>query len=125
MITLGDKIRDAIIDKHGKKDELKTVTMKRAASMVGMSKSYLYQKLNAEKIDVDLLDMIQKELGIDVNTIIRDHKNSAASNINSSDLKEYTFRVKSGEAKVYLPNGSDKEDVKTLIQYLNLFEKNF
>lgn len=124
MRNLGDRIRDAITDKLGNEDELKAVTMQRAAGLLGMSKSGLYQKLNAEKIDVELLEKIHRIIGIDIEALKTEAETGTLSTSNSK-LKEYTFRVKSGEAKVYLPNGSDKEDVKTLIQYLSLFEKSF
>lgn len=123
MRSLGDKIRDAIIDKHGKKGELKATTMARAAGLLGISKTGLYTKLQANPIDPELLNEIQKILGVDVESL-KISSETELDEVANSKMKPYTFRIKSGEAKVFLPANSDREDVKTLIQYLTLFEKN-
>lgn len=122
MITLGDKIRDAIVEKMGKKGEKKVAVMKRAAGLLGMSVSNLYANLNKENIDVDLLEKIQRIIGIDIEKL-RSYSSIEGIDAENAKLKHYTFPVKNGEAQIFLPQNSDKDDVKTLIQYLTLFEK--
>lgn len=125
MISLGDKIRDAIVDKYRKGDEPKAAAMERAAGLLKISKSNLYGKLNTNPIPVDILEKIQKILGIDI-AALRGEQESEATGQQSTDgkCKFLTIPIKNHKVvKVYLPEGYDKEDLKTIREHVNLWEK--
>lgn len=127
MISLGDKIRDAIVEKLGKKNELKAVVMQRAADMLGMSKSSLYAKLNEEPIPVDLLDKIQRIIGINIAELKNnDEPEGVGQELGIGKHKFLTIPIKNHRVvKVYMPEGYDKDDLKTMVQHINLWERNF
>lgn len=123
MKSLGDKIRDSIIEKYSTGKGKKVEAMERAAAMMKISRSQLYNILNAVEIPVETLEEIKKILGIDVNAL----RNELLSNEETPEgrMKVYTFPIKNKrEAKLMLPTDADKEDVKTVIKHLNLFETN-
>lgn len=127
MIRLGDKIRDAIVEKLGREGELKAATMERAAKLLGMSKSNLYSKLNATPIDVDLLEKIQKIIGINISELRNgDEREAITQVLGEGKYKFYTIPIKGHRViKIYMPEGYDKEDLKAMVQHINLWEKNF
>lgn len=126
MKLLGDKIRDSIIDKFtfggkGKKVE----AMEKAAKALKISRSQLYNMLNTPEIPVEFLEDVRNILGIDVNALRNELANISEAVEVTAKMKVYTFPIKNQrEAKVVLPNDADKEDVKTVIKHLNLFETN-
>lgn len=126
MKILGDKIRDAIIEKFSAGSKGKKVeAMERAAKMLKISRSQLYNMLNMAEIPVEFLEDIRSIVGIDVQSLRSELANISEIVEVTSKMKVYTFPIKNQrEAKVVLPNDADKEDVKTIIKHLNLFETN-
>lgn len=125
MLSLGDKIRDAIVDKLGKPNELKAATMERAAGLLGVSKSGLYQKLNSEKIPVDFLEKIQRIIGINIESLKSDlQRVPEEEQVAGGKYKFLTIPIKNHRVvKVYIPDGYDKDDLKTIKEHVNLWEK--
>lgn len=117
MAVFGIELRDAIGKKWG---------MERAASKLSMSRATLYNKLNAREIDRAFLDDVKKILEIDVEKIRATSDDVPKEMPDDSNTKVYTIPIKNQRhVKITIPADTDREDVKTIIKHLNLWESSF
>lgn len=126
MKSLGDKIRDAIVEKLSGGDKRKrTEAMDKAAQKLKISKAGLYNKLNAAEIPVDFIEKLEKILEINVEEL-RNQDDDGVEIIGADKASVYSIPIKNKRrAKLVMPADADGEDVKLIIKHLNLFETHF
>lgn len=126
MKSLGDKIRDAIVEKLSGGDKRKrTEAMDKAAQKLKISKAGLYNKLNAAEIPVDFIEKLEKILEINVEEL-KNQDDDGVEIIGADKASVYSIPIKNKRrAKLVMPADADGEDVKLIIKHLNLFETHF
>lgn len=117
MDDIGTKIRNAIRSKK--------LDMQEAADKLEMSRSALYNKLNARDIENEFLELLEERLGINLNNAERSSSVVVMPERKLGDvaMKYHTIPLKKKRvAEMWLPEDADAADIATIEKYLKFYE---
>lgn len=116
-MTLGDKIRNAIRGKGLKMEE--------AANILGITRTTLFNKLNAAELDETFLQNVNEKLGINLASPERSNVTVAVQPkmVDNVEMKLNLIPLKNKRIiEIWLPADFDKADIKTVTKWLELKE---
>lgn len=113
-MTQGEKIKNAIRGRG--------LTMEDAADKLGISRPTLFNKLNAAEIDKEFLQNVEEKLGINVGAPERS-SGVHTRLVDEIEMKYNIVPLKNARTvEIWLPKDFDKQDLKTLLKWVELKE---
>lgn len=103
----------------------KGLDMDEAAKKLGMSRTTLYNKLNAKVLEKEFLQLVQERLGINVDAPERNSQTVAIAEkqVGNTTMKYHTVPLKEKRIiEMWMPVDFGKQDVKSLRDWLVYFE---